>query len=127
LPAPTPTPSYKSYSNYVTPTPTPQTKTIKVCITSSGLKESCKSYPNFYIEFCSAVATGNLEYKSGTKWLNLWKVSGIKNNRCNSTSTPYYTEVKGDLTSKTGIDLRLVYNADNGVTPPMDTFKVTVK
>ena len=124
---PTPTPSYKTY--YADPTPTPSYKTYstKVCTTSTGLSESCKTYPAFYIEFCSANSNGILKYKSGSTWNTLWDVTGMKNDRCSSSETPYYTVVSGELKSKSGLSLKLAYKAVNGVTPTSDIFNIKIK
>ena len=127
IPLPKPTPSYKTY--YADPTPTPSYKTYstQVCTTSQGLAESCKTYPSFYIEFCSANLSGALKYKSGSTWSTLWDVTGVKNDRCNSSKTPYYTVVSGELKSKSGLSLKLTYKAVNGVTPTADLFSIKIK
>ena len=125
-PTPTPTKTY-SYSN---PTPTAAAKSVstkRVCVTSSGLSESCKDYPDFYIEYCSASSGGPLQWKSGTSWTKLWDITGVKNSRCTTSSNPYYTVLQGQLNSPTAISLRVVTKAVNGVVPAPDLFEVKVK
>ena len=123
-PTPTPTPTYKTYSTY--PTPTPNVNSTQVCTTSLGLTESCKSYPSFYIEFCSASSSGTLQYKSETTWYTLWDITGIKNDRCNFSATPYYTVVSGDLKTTKDMSLKLFHPSVNGITPSADLFTVKI-
>jgi hypothetical protein len=96
-------------------------------VTSSGLSESCKDYPDFYIEYCSASSGGPLQWKSGTSWTKLWDITGVKNSRCTTSSNPYYTVLQGQLNSPTAISLRVVTKAVNGVVPAPDLFEVKVK
>jgi len=123
---PTPTPTKKYV--YTNPTPTSRSITTKqVCVTSSGLSESCKNYPSFFIEYCSASSGGSLEQNISGTWTKLWTITGTKNSRCSSASTPYYTAVEGELTSSAGISLRVVPKKVNGVASSPDLFNVKIK
>ena len=67
-----------------------------------------------------------MQYKSETTWNTLWGITGIKNDRCNSSTSPYYTVVSGDLKTKENIALKLVHPSVNGVTPSPDLFTVKI-
>jgi hypothetical protein len=125
---PTPTPT-KTYV-YVNPTPTAASKNVstkKVCVTSSGLSENCSTYPDFYMEYCSASSGGPLQWKNGNTWEKLWDITGRKDSRCKLSSNPYLTIVKGRLTGAKGLSLRVVGKPVNKVIPTPDLFIVKVK
>jgi hypothetical protein len=127
-PTPTPTPT-KIYS-YSNPTPTQAAAppaTNQVCVTSQGLTESCRDYPDFYIEYCSASSGGPLQWQSGSIWTKLWDINGVKNSSCPTKTNPYFTVVQGQLNSPKGITLRVVGKAVNGVVPSPDVFVLKIK
>ena len=140
LPRPTPTKSYQ-YS-YPIPTPTPaysyQSSTpthsssnaagSRTCISSKGLTQSCETYPNFEITYCSALSGGTLEQKNGISWLKLWTITSVKDDaQCSDPAYSNFVDLSGRLGSKQNITLRIVHKPIKGKTAAPDYFTVITK
>lgn len=83
---------------------------LQNCSYSSNLDTQCDVHPNFIFEMCSSLKSGSLQEKIGTKWVSLWKVTGVKDFSSCDTNWPYFVSVRGESPSKTSSTMRVLFS-----------------
>jgi len=96
------------------------------CISSNIIKKTCYTYPSWKYEICSFTPKGEIQEKRGTKWVTLWKVTGVKSEMC-SNPDQFLLSTNGESTGTGIVSLRFWQPSTKTNSAWSDPIKITLR